>query len=78
MFEAIHGSAPRMIARGMGDYANPESILRAAVMLLRHIGLGEKADRLSNAIGQAAALCPIGVQQGHTCVDFGDQLIKLL
>ena len=28
MFEAIHGSAPRMIARGMGDYANPESILR--------------------------------------------------
>ncbi|MBQ1202462.1 MAG: isocitrate/isopropylmalate dehydrogenase family protein, partial [Loktanella sp.] len=26
MFEAIHGSAPRMIERGMGDYANPASI----------------------------------------------------
>ena len=50
MFEAIHGSAPRLIAEGLGDRANPESILRAAVMLLRHIGLGEKADRLSAAI----------------------------
>ncbi len=78
MFEAIHGSAPRMIARGMGDYANPESILRAAVMLLRHIGLSDQANRLSDAIGRAAALCPIGVQEGHTCIDFGDQLVSLL
>ena len=37
MFEAIHGSAPRMIERGMGAYANPASIIKAAAMLLRHI-----------------------------------------
>ncbi|NLD83015.1 MAG: isocitrate/isopropylmalate dehydrogenase family protein [Clostridiales bacterium] len=79
MFEAIHGSAPRMIARGMGDYANPESILRAAVMLLRHIGMPAKADQLDAAIGKAIAACPItGTREGHTCQEFGDALAALL
>lgn len=35
MFDAIHGTAPRLIAEGKGDYANPTTILRAAAMLLR-------------------------------------------
>ena len=78
MFEAIHGSAPRMIARGMGDYANPESIIRAAVMLLQHIGMPDKAERLAKAIDAAAASCPIGVEQGNTCADFGDAVLKAL
>ena len=38
MFEAIHGSAPRMVQEGRAEYADPSSIMRAAVMLLRHIG----------------------------------------
>ena len=37
MFEAIHGSAPRKMERGEGEYANPSSIIRALEMLLRHI-----------------------------------------
>ena len=79
MFEAIHGSAPRMIARGMGDYANPESILRAAVMLLRHIGMPEKADKLDAAITATAATAPItGTKEGNTCQGFGDALVKAL
>ena len=79
MFEAIHGSAPRMIARGMGDYANPESILRAAVMLLQHIGMPEKADKLSKAIDVTSQNCPItGNTDGKTCADFGDALILAL
>ena len=79
MFEAIHGSAPRMIARGMGDYANPESILRAAVMLLRHIGLGDKADQLSAAIETANQTSPItGTREGATCAQFGDAVIAAL
>ncbi len=79
MFEAIHGSAPRMIARGMGDYANPESILRAAVMLLRHIGLPEKADKLDAAITATAIHAPItGTKEGNTCQGFGDALVKAL
>ena len=79
MFEAIHGSAPRMIARGMGEYANPESILRAAVMMLQHIGMPEKADKLSRAIDAATQSCPItGIAGTNTCADFGDALIKVL
>ena len=50
MFEAIHGSAPRMIERGMGAYANPASIIKAAAMLLRHICRTEAAERLEKAM----------------------------
>lgn len=79
MFEAIHGSAPRMIAEGLGDYANPESILRAAVMLLRHIALPEKAARLENALAEAIKICPVtGTKEGNTCRAFGDALIQCL
>lgn len=34
MFEAIHGSAPRMIEEGRGAYANPVSTMRASVCIL--------------------------------------------
>lgn len=79
MFEAIHGSAPRMIAEGLGDYANPESILRAACMLLRHIGRGDKADQLENAILSAREECPVtGTREGATCEMFGDALLRHL
>jgi len=50
MFEAIHGSAPRMIAEGRGKYADPCSMLRATVMLLSHIGRQQEADRLEKAL----------------------------
>ena len=76
MFEAIHGSAPRMIERGMGDYANPQSILRAEVMLLRHIGRAAAADRLEAALNA----CPVvitGQPDGATCADYGDGILKL-
>lgn len=79
MFEAIHGSAPRMIEEGLGDYANPESILRAAVMLLQHIGLPQKAEKLSAAIERAAKAAPVtGARDGCTCAQFGDALIQAL
>ena len=50
MFEAIHGSAPRMVEEGIAEYANPSSILRAAEMLLRHIGFAGKAHLLDEAL----------------------------
>lgn len=50
MFEAIHGSAPRMVAEGRDKYADPCSIIRAVVMLLEHIGKIEKANKLSRAL----------------------------
>ena len=53
MFEAIHGSAPRMIETGRGSFANPASILRAAAMLLRHIARADAAARLDHALDAA-------------------------
>ena len=77
MFEAIHGSAPRMIERGMGDYANPQSILRAEVMLLRHIGCAAAAGRLEAALDACPAVIT-GQPDGATCADYGDGVLKLL
>lgn len=54
MFEAIHGSAERMIREGRGRYANPASICRAAVMMLRHMEAFAKADILEKALDLAA------------------------
>ena len=53
MFEAIHGSAPRMMEEGIGEYANPASINRAAVMMLRHIGFTDQAAVLEKALDAA-------------------------
>jgi len=50
MFEAIHGSAPRMVQEGRDIYADPSSMVRAGAMLLRHIGFPERADRLDKAL----------------------------
>ena len=77
MFEAIHGTAPRMLEEGLGDYANPESILRATVMLLRHILCIEKADVLEKALNA----CPVsvtGTRDGATCRAFADSIIHQL
>ena len=71
MFEAIHGSAPRMIADGIGEYANPSSIARAAVMMLRHIGYVDKAAKLEAALDDAQkALNMPGDGTGNTAADF--------
>ena len=50
MFEAIHGSAPRMVKEGRDIYADPCSIFRACVMLLSHIGYTEAANKLEKAL----------------------------
>ena len=55
MFEAIHGSAPRMVEEGRDIYADPCSVIRAGAMLLSHIGYQEQADRLYKAIDDCAA-----------------------
>jgi isocitrate dehydrogenase (NAD+) len=50
MFEAIHGSAPRMVEEGRGQYADPSSIIKGASMLLNHIGYVQMAARLEMAL----------------------------
>ncbi|MBO4339207.1 MAG: isocitrate/isopropylmalate dehydrogenase family protein [Clostridia bacterium] len=80
MFEAIHGSAPRMIDEGRGKYADPCSMLRAAVMLLSHIGKQEKADKLERALDicmlEEKKLVITGRDTGCTCSEFGDYVME--
>ena len=81
MFEAIHGSAPRMIEDGEGDYANPASILKAAEMLLRHIALVDQANRLAAALTACEAerrVVVTGHKGGATCARFGDYVLEKL
>jgi isocitrate dehydrogenase (NAD+) len=50
MFEAIHGSAPRMVDEGRAKYADPSSMIRASAMLMRHIGYSDHANKLEMAL----------------------------
>ena len=80
MFEAIHGSAPRMMNEGRGQFADPCSMLRATVMLLSHIGYQEKADKLEKALDicmfTEKKLSITGRVTGCTCSDFGDYVME--
>ncbi len=82
MFEAIHGSAPRMVAEGRGKYADPCSMLRACVMLLSHIGKQEKADRLERTLDiccfEERRLTITGRDTGATCEAFGNYVMETL
>ena len=77
MFEAIHGSAPRLIEEGLGDYASPESILKAEVLLLRHICYTGAAERLEKAM-DACEVAVTGDKSGATCQAYTQALMNLL
>ncbi|MCH8088349.1 MAG: isocitrate/isopropylmalate dehydrogenase family protein [Chloroflexi bacterium] len=79
MFEAIHGSAPRMVREGRAKYADPSSMIRAGAMLLDHIGYKDLGHRLSMALdicGQyERKLVMTGRDTGATGKDFGEYLL---
>jgi len=82
MFEAIHGSAPRMVKEGRAQYADPASMIRAASMLLAHIGYPEKGKSLEMALdicGQyEKKLVITGRSTGATGTAFTDYLMDTL
>ena len=50
LFEAIHGTAPYLMEHGRGEYADPNSLIRAAGMLMAHIGYGDRKEKLDKAL----------------------------
>ena len=82
MFEAIHGSAPRMMEEGRGMYANPTSMLKASEMMLRHIGFTEYADKLDKALHICTEVEPkyviTGRSDGATCSELGDYVMETI
>jgi isocitrate dehydrogenase (NAD+) len=47
VFEAVHGSAPDIAGKGV---ANPTALLLSALLMLRHIGEHDIADRIARAL----------------------------
>ncbi|MDR1532650.1 MAG: isocitrate/isopropylmalate dehydrogenase family protein [Clostridiales bacterium] len=81
MFEAIHGSAPRMVREGRERYADPSSMIRASIMLLEHIGFGRHAQKLDTALLALLAskkAVITGRPDGATCAQFAAQLIRTI
>lgn len=80
MFEAIHGSAPRMVEEGRDIYADPCSMLRASVMLLAHIGFIVEANKLEKALDicmyEQKTFEITGRNTGCTCKEFGDYVMQ--
>lgn len=80
MFEAIHGSAPRMVEEGRDKYADPSSVIRAGAMLLSHIGYQNQADKLAKAL----EVCTVtekkyivtGRSDGITGAEFADYILE--
>lgn len=82
MFEAIHGSAPRMVDEGRAQYADPSSMVRAGAMMLRHIGFGERAEKLEQALDIAGRfekkIVMTGRDTGATSEQLGDYILDLV
>ncbi|MBQ6555179.1 MAG: isocitrate/isopropylmalate dehydrogenase family protein, partial [Firmicutes bacterium] len=82
MFEAIHGSAPRMVEEGRDKYADPCSIIRAASMLLAHIGYGDKAAKLDEALDictqKEKKIQITGHDDGCTSAELADYIMETI
>lgn len=82
MFEAIHGSAPRMVKEGRAKNADPSSMIRAAAMMINHIGYPERAKKLEMALdicGQyEKKLVITGRDTGATGADFANYIMETL
>jgi isocitrate dehydrogenase (NAD+) len=82
MFEAIHGSAPRMVREGRAKYADPCSMIRAAALLINHIGYPERGKNLEMALdicGQyEKKLVITGRDTGTTGEELADYLMETL
>lgn len=80
MFEAIHGSAPRMVDEGRAQYADPSSIIKGAAMLLNHVGYVEKAKKLEMALDLCTQferkIRMTGRSDGATGEDFGRYVLE--
>jgi isocitrate dehydrogenase (NAD+) len=80
MFEAIHGSAPRMVREGRSQFADPSSMIRAGAMLMSHLGFTDQGARLEKALdvcGQyERKIVMTGRDTGATGKEFGEYLMS--
>jgi isocitrate dehydrogenase (NAD+) len=79
MFEAIHGSAPRMVTEGRAQYADPSSMIRAGSLLVEHIGFPDIARKLDKAMDVCSMyekkVVLTGRPNGATAKQLGDYIL---
>lgn len=82
MFEAIHGSAPRMVEENRQNYADPSSIIKASSMMLEYIGFSELAKKIDMALDIALQfekkVVITGRSDGATTKEFTDYLLSII
>ena len=82
MFEAIHGSAPRMVTEGRAQYADPCSMIKAVAMMMNHIGETEKGRKLEMALDICCQfekkLVMTGRSTGATGDEFADYVMETI
>ena len=82
MFEAIHGSAPRMVRENRAQFADPSSLLRAGAMMLEHIGytdIGAKLHKAIDICGQyERKIVMTGRDTGATSAEFGEYIMDTI
>ena len=82
MFEAIHGSAPRMVDEGRAEYADPSSMIRASAMLLNHLGYADRGAKLEMALDVCGnlekRLVVTGRATGAKGSEFADYIMETL
>jgi len=82
MFEAIHGSAPRMVKEGRDKFADPCSMIKAASLLMAHIGYLEESNLLEEAMNicifKEKKLVMTGRDTGATCAEFADYIMDTI
>lgn len=80
MFEAIHGSAPRMVDEGRAQYADPSSMIKAVALMLSHMGETEKGRKLEMALDICCQferrLRMTGRADGSTGDEFAEYILK--
>ncbi|MDO5852746.1 MAG: isocitrate/isopropylmalate family dehydrogenase [Thermoplasmata archaeon] len=78
MFEAIHGSAPRMVTEGRAQYADPCSMIKAVAMMMNHIGEVEKAKKLDMALDVCCQFEKKLVMTGRDTGATGDEFAQYI
>ncbi|MDR1954649.1 MAG: isocitrate/isopropylmalate dehydrogenase family protein [Candidatus Methanoplasma sp.] len=76
MFEAIHGSAPRMVDEGRAQYADPCSMIKAVALMMDHIGEKEKGKRLNMALDVCVQFERKLVMTGRSSGATGDEFAQ--
>ena len=78
MFEAIHGSAPRMVTEGRAQYADPCSMIKAVAMMMNHIGKVEEGRKLDMALDVCCQFEKKLVMTGRSTGATGDEFAEYI